>query len=465
MVYRVYVEKKQPYAVEAAGLRQEFTTLLGVNGLTRLRIWNRYDVEGISEELFRQCVPTVFSEPPVDDVYHTLPQAARLFAVEYLPGQFDQRADSAAECIQLISQGERPLVRSARVFILEGDITDEQFEAIKKYVINPVEAREAELAEKDTLKVEYPAPPSVAVLTGFISMPKEDLPGFIEEYALAMDADDLAFCQGYFKEEGRDPTLTELRMVDTYWSDHCRHTTFLTTLDIVTIEDEKAKKTWDKYQELRKELYSGRNKPETLMDLATIGAKALKAKGTLKNLDESDEINACSVKIKADNGVKQEDWLLLFKNETHNRPTDIDPFGGAATCIGGAIRDPLANRGYVYGAMRVTGAGSPLAPVSDTLPGKLPQRKLVTTAAAGYSSYGNQIGLATGQVTELYHPGYIAKRMEIGAVLGAVPLRAVRRETPAPGEIVIPLGRRTGRDGWGGATGSRKAHKGGRLGS
>ncbi|MDL2323872.1 phosphoribosylformylglycinamidine synthase [Ruminococcaceae bacterium OttesenSCG-928-A16] len=459
MVYRIYVEKKQPFATEAQGLQQEIKTLLGIQGLTALRIVNRYDVEGISQQLFAQCVPTVFSEPPVDITHTALPTAARLFAVEYLPGQFDQRADSAAECVQLISQGERPLVRSAKLYLLEGEISDAEFAEIKKYVINPVEAREADLAEKTTLKVEYPAPPPVARLTGFTKLAKAELPAFIEEYALAMDTEDLAFCQQYFITEQRDPTLTELRMIDTYWSDHCRHTTFGTVLQKVDIEDEQVQKTYNTYLQLRENLYKNKQKPQTLMDLATIGAKALKADGILKNLDESDEINACSVNIKADNDGTEEDWLLLFKNETHNHPTEIEPFGGAATCIGGAIRDPLANRGYVFGAMRVTGAGNPLAPVSETLPGKLPQRKLVTTAAAGYASYGNQIGLATGQVTEIYHPGYIAKRMEIGAVLGAVPLSHVRREEPAPGDIVILLGGRTGRDGCGGATGSSKAHK------
>ncbi|MFV0412358.1 MAG: phosphoribosylformylglycinamidine synthase, partial [Oscillospiraceae bacterium] len=354
---------------------------------------------------------------------------------------------------------ERPVVRSAKVYLLEGTLAPGQLAEIKKYLINPVEARQADLAEKQTLAAHYPPPEEVPVIEGFLALPESGLSAFIEQYGLAMDADDLAFCRGYFETEGRNPTLTELRMIDTYWSDHCRHTTFGTHLNNVVVADEQVLKTYHTYQALREELAGGKPpKPQTLMDMATIGAKALKAKGLLKNLDESDEINACSVKITADNNGTPESWLLLFKNETHNHPTEIEPFGGAATCIGGAIRDPLANRGYVFGAMRVTGAGNPLAPVSETLPGRLPQRKLVTGAAAGYSSYGNQIGLATGQVTEFYHPGYVAKRMEIGAVLGAVPESAVRREAPEPGDVVLLLGGRTGRDGCGGATGSSKAH-------
>ena len=341
------------------------------------------------------------------------------FAVEYLPGQFDQRADSAAECIQLISQGERPLVRSARVYLLEGALTPEQVAEIKKYVINPVEAREASLETKETLKMDYPVPAAVAVLEGFNQLDEAGLAKFIEEKGLAMDLGDIKFCQEYFRTEQRDPTITEIKMIDTYWSDHCRHTTFGTILDDVQIDDAVVQAAFDRYMAMRKDL--GReNKPRCMMDLATIGAKELKKQGILKNLDESEEINACTVKIKCDVNGKDEDWLFLFKNETHNHPTEIEPFGGAATCIGGAIRDPLSGRSYVYQAMRVTGAGDPLVPVSETLPGKLPQRKLVTTAAAGYSSYGNQIGLATGQVDEIYHPGYVAKRMEIGAVVGAV---------------------------------------------
>ena len=458
MVYRIYVEKKPGFDVEAEGLKNELVSLLGIQSLNGVRLLNRYDVEGIDEALFHQCATTVFSEPPVDNTYDTLPQDGGVsFAVEYLPGQFDQRADSAAECIQLISQGERPLVRSAKVYLLQGALTDEQLAEIKKYVINPVEAREASLEEKATLKMEYPVPTAVAVLEGFNQLEEEGLKEFINKQGLAMDLGDIKFCQEYFRSEKRDPTITEIKMIDTYWSDHCRHTTFGTILDDVQIDDAVVQEAFDRYMAMRADL--GReNKPRCMMDLATIGAKELKKQGILKNLDESDEINACTVKIKCDVNGKEEDWLFLFKNETHNHPTEIEPFGGAATCIGGAIRDPLSGRSYVYQAMRVTGAGDPLVPVSQTLPGKLPQRKLVTTAAAGYSSYGNQIGLATGQVNEIYHPGYVAKRMEVGAVVGAVPACNVVREEPAAGDVIILLGGKTGRDGCGGATGSSKSH-------
>ena len=458
MVYRIYVEKKPGFDGEARQLQNELTTLLGIRSLTGLRLLNRYDVEGISEELFRQCAGTVFSEPPVDDTCSELPaHQGPAFAVEYLPGQFDQRADSAAECIQLISQGERPLVRSAKVYLLEGALTDGEVEEIKKYVINPVEAREASLETRATLQMTYAVPGAVATLTGFNQLDEAGLKAFIAEKGLAMDYGDIKFCQDYFRSEQRDPTITEIRMIDTYWSDHCRHTTFGTILDDVQIDDAVVQEAFDRYMALREE--TGRTeKPRCLMDVATMGARALKQRGVLTNLDESDEINACTVKIKCDVDGEDQDWLFLFKNETHNHPTEIEPFGGAATCIGGAIRDPLSGRSYVYQAMRVTGAGDPLVPVSETLPGKLPQRKLVTTAAAGYSSYGNQIGLATGQVDEIYHPGYVAKRMEIGAVVGATPASHVRRECPAPGDVIVLLGGRTGRDGIGGATGSSKAH-------
>ena len=458
MVYRIYVEKKPGFDGEAQALQNELCSLLGIEQLTGLRLLNRYDVEGIDQELFDQCVSTVFSEPPVDDTYTELPAwSDSCFAVEYLPGQFDQRADSAAECIQLISQGERPLVRSARVYLLEGALSEAQIDAIKKYVINPVEAREASLETRATLKMEYPVPAAVAVLEGFNQLDEAGLAAFIREKGLAMDLGDIKFCQEYFRTEQRDPTITEIKMIDTYWSDHCRHTTFGTILTDVKIDDKVVQAAFERYMALREEL--GRTeKPRCMMDLATIGAKALKKRGILTNLDESDEINACTVKIKCDVDGEDQDWLFLFKNETHNHPTEIEPFGGAATCIGGAIRDPLSGRSYVYQAMRVTGAGDPLVPVSETLSGKLPQRKLVTTAAAGYSSYGNQIGLATGQVDEIYHPGYVAKRMEIGAVVGATPASHVRRECPAPGDVIVLLGGRTGRDGIGGATGSSKAH-------
>ena len=457
MVYRIYVEKKPGFDGEAQSLLHELTELLGIQSLKGLRLLNRYDVEGIDRALFERAIPTVFSEPPVDVTYDTLPEAKTVFAVEYLPGQFDQRADSASQCIQLLSQGERPDVRSAKVYLLEGELSDADLAEIKKYLINPVEAREASLDERTTLKMEFAVPSAVETLTGFIGLDEDALEAFRVEKGLAMDHADIVFCQDYFKSEHRDPTITEIRVIDTYWSDHCRHTTFGTILDDVQIDDEVVQAAFDRYMALRAE--TGRDqKNRTLMDAATIGAKALKQRGILKNLDESEEINACTVKIQCDVDGELQDWLFLFKNETHNHPTEIEPFGGAATCIGGAIRDPLSGRSYVYQAMRVTGAGDPLVPVSETLPGKLPQRKLVTTAAAGYSSYGNQIGLATGQVDEIYHPGYVAKRMEIGAVVGATPASHVRRECPAPGDVIVLLGGRTGRDGIGGATGSSKAH-------
>ncbi len=458
-VFRIYVEKKEPYAVEAAGVLSEIRELLGIRSVTGLRLLNRYDVEGIDDVLFQQCLPIVFSEPQLDITYTEIPQgAAAVFATEYLPGQFDQRADSCSECIQLVSQGERPTVRTARVYLLEGTPNAEDVERIKKYVINPVESREADLAPKATLAVEYPQPDSVDTVTGFLTLDRTGLTEFVAQYGLAMDVDDAAFCQEYFKTEDRDPTITEIRMIDTYWSDHCRHTTFGTIIDDASISDKDVKTAFERYLAARKEL--GReHKPVTLMDMATIGGRLLKSRGELPELDESEEINACSIHVTVDNNGKDEDWLLMFKNETHNHPTEIEPFGGAATCIGGAIRDPLSGRSYVYQAMRVTGAADPLVPVEKTMTGKLPQRKLVTTAAAGYSSYGNQIGLATGFVDELYHPGYAAKRMEIGAVLGAAPYSNIRRERPEDGDIIVLLGGRTGRDGCGGATGSSKAHK------
>ncbi len=459
MVLRIYVEKKPGFDVEAKQLQNELTGILGITGLASLRLLNRYDVEGADQELFDRCRPVVFSEPQVDLTYDELPDVpgATVFAVEFLPGQFDQRADSASECIQLISQGERPAVRSAKVYILEGDLSDADIDAIKHYVVNPVEARIATLDKPETLATQIPDPEPVEVLTGFRELDKAGLAAFIAERGLAMDEADIAFCQEYFRGEERDPTITEIRVIDTYWSDHCRHTTFGTVLTDVAIDDDVVQAAFDRYMEIRHEL--GRDeKPVCLMDMGTIGAKYLKKTGQLKNLDESEEINACTVRVTVDVDGEDQEWLFLFKNETHNHPTEIEPFGGAATCIGGAIRDPLSGRSYVYQAMRVTGAADPTVPVSQTMAGKLPQRKLVTTAAAGYSSYGNQIGLATGQVSELYHPGYVAKRMEIGAVVGATPADHVRRECPAPGDKIILLGGRTGRDGIGGATGSSKAH-------
>ncbi len=457
MVYRIFVEKKKELAHEAKSLLGDVQTLLGITNLTDVRILNRYDADNIEKDLFDYSCNTVFSEPQLDIVTKEAPtDSTYIFAVEFLPGQFDQRADSAAQCIQIISQKERPIIRTAKVYVLYGNLTDSEINEIKKYVINPVEAREASLDMPETLAVKYEIPTEVKTLDGFTKLDQNGLNQFIKDYGLAMDSDDIAFCQKYFLEEGRAPTITEIRMIDTYWSDHCRHTTFSTIIDNVTFEDELLQKTYEEYLDVRKEL--GRTKPICLMDLATVAVKYLKVNGKLDKLDESEEINACTVKINVDVDGVSEPWLLLFKNETHNHPTEIEPFGGAATCIGGAIRDPLSGRAYVYGAMRVTGAGDPLTPVNKTIPGKLPQRKIVTTAAAGYSSYGNQIGLATGIVDEIYHPGYAAKRMEIGAVIAAAPAENVRREVPAKGDVVIYLGGSTGRDGIGGATGSSKAH-------
>lgn len=457
MVYRVYVEKKPEIAHEAKSLLKEANELLSIKGLEDVRIINRYDAENITEELFNYAVKTVFSEPQLDIVSDVInSEGYSCFAVEYLPGQFDQRADSAAQCIQIISKSERPTVRTAKIYLLKGELSAGEIDTIKKYVINPVEAREASLTKPETLAAKYDIPTSVETLDGFLDLTDPELEKFVEDFGLAMDIDDIKFCQNYFKSENRNPTITEIRMIDTYWSDHCRHTTFLTVIDDVTFEDELIQKTYDEYLETRRSL--GRTKPVCLMDIATIAVKALKKQGKLDKLDESEEINACTVKINVDIDGVSEPWLLLFKNETHNHPTEIEPFGGAATCIGGAIRDPLSGRSYVYGAMRVTGAADPLKPLDETIKGKLPQRKIVTTAAAGYSSYGNQIGLATGIVDEIYHPGYAAKRMEIGAVIAAAPAENVRREVPTPGDIVILLGGATGRDGCGGATGSSKSH-------
>jgi phosphoribosylformylglycinamidine synthase len=458
MVYRVYVEKRPELASEAEALKNDIRSFLGIRSLERLRIVNRYDAEGIGRELFDTAVRTVFSEPQSDEVYYDLSslETAHIIAVEFLPGQFDQRADSAAQCIQIISRQDRPNIKTAKLYALYGDLSEEDLGRIEKYLINPVESRRASLDAFDTLISDYPIPDKVRTLEGFREMDESAMDKTISDFSLAMDREDLRVCRDYFIDEGRDPTVTELKMLDTYWSDHCRHTTFNTTIDSVEFSDELLKDAYNDYLAVREKL--GRTKPQCLMDIGTIAAKLLRSDGRLRGLDESDEINACTVKIKADVDGREEDWLLLFKNETHNHPTEIEPFGGAATCIGGAIRDPLSGRSYVYAAMRITGAADPLRPVSETLPGKLPQRKIVTTAAAGYSSYGNQIGLATGLVDELYHDGYAAKRMEIGAVLGAVPAENVRRETPAAGDVVILLGGRTGRDGIGGATGSSKSH-------
>ena len=462
-VFRIYVEKKPAFAVEANGVRHDIKVSLGLP-VTGVRLFNRYDVEGIDEATFETASRTIFSEPAVDVTSAELPEPGEnqhILAVEYLPGQFDQRADSCEQCIQIMTQGDRPRVRNARIYLIDGELTDADMEAVKGFLINPVESREASLEKFETLAVNYDIPTTVKTLDGFIGLDEEGLAGFIASYGLAMDLDDIKFCQSYFRDtEKRDPTITEIRMIDTYWSDHCRHTTFSTIVDEVEIDDGTVSETFKKYMGLRDELYAkkGKKKPLTLMDIATIGAKKLKAEGLLQDLDESEEINACSVKIDVDVDGATEKWLLMFKNETHNHPTEIEPFGGAATCLGGAIRDPLSGRSYVYQAMRVTGAADPTVPRSQTLEGKLSQKTIVTTAAHGYSSYGNQIGLATGEVTELYHPNYVAKRMEIGAVIGATPAANVVRDVPDPGDIIILLGGRTGRDGCGGATGSSKSH-------
>ena len=459
-VFRIYVEKKPEFAVEAQSVLNDVQTALRLS-ISGIRILNRYDADNLSQEDFEAAVNTVFSEPAVEVTYTELPKLSgseRVFAVEYLPGQFDQRADSCEQCIQILRQGERCRVKNARVYIISGNITDAEFDKLKSYLINPVESREASLETFKTLDTKYDIPTTVEELEGFIMLNDAGLNAFIEKFGLAMDFDDIKFCQDYFRNtEKRNPTITEIRMIDTYWSDHCRHTTFLTNVKNVDIKTPYIKETYDMYLNVRKEL--GREeKPVTLMDIATLAAKKLKADGLMPDLDESEEINACSVKIKVDIDGELEDWILMFKNETHNHPTEIEPFGGAATCLGGAIRDPLSGRSYVYQAMRVTGAANPLVPVEDTINGKLPQRKITVGAANGYSSYGNQIGLATGHVSEIYHPGYVAKRLEIGAVVGAAPAENIRREAPVPGDVVVLLGGKTGRDGCGGATGSSKSH-------
>jgi phosphoribosylformylglycinamidine synthase len=468
-VRRLYVEKKKGFDVEAQQLKADLKENLLIRHLKDVRILNRYDVQGLTDDEYALAVGQVFSEPPVDDVYFesvTL-DGAEVFAVEYLPGQYDQRADSAAQCAALLTRREQPLIAVAKVYALNGELNDKQVESIKHYLINTVDSREASLDKPERLEMTLAVPPDVAIIEGFILMDEAALKVLHGEFALAMSMDDLAFCQQYFKNEKRDPTVTELRVIDTYWSDHCRHTTFLTKITDVQFEDDDQiapiKAAWDEYMDARNLVYGETQKPVTLMDIATIGAKALKKQGYLKALDASDEINACSIKVKAKIDGKPQDYLVMFKNETHNHPTEIEPFGGAATCLGGAIRDPLSGRVYVYQAMRVTGCADPNTPTFDTLPGKLPQRKLTRSAAAGYSSYGNQIGLATGIVSETYHDDFVAKRMEIGAVIGAAPAENVVREKPQSGDVILLLGGRTGRDGCGGATGSSKAHNEGSL--
>ena len=458
-VYRIFVEKKPAFAVEANHLQQDIITNLQMPQLKNLRLFQRYDVQGITPEEFAAASKTIFAEPPVDFIYTEFPEItdANIFAIQFLPGQFDQRADSCAQSIQLLTQKQRPLVRSAKVYVLEGALSPEDIAAIKHYLINPVEAEEASLDMVDTLEEHYPQPDTVETLTGFLQETAPELAQRIKNMGLAMDLDDIQFCQNYFQSEQRDPTITEIKLIDTYWSDHCRHTTFQTNIEQVEILPDYVAASYQKYLAAKQTL-NRQNKPTCLMDIATSAMRYLKQAGKLQDLDESEEINACSIKVTVDVNQKPEEWLLMFKNETHNHPTEIEPFGGAATCLGGCIRDPLSGRAYVYQAMRVTGAANPLAPIEDTLPGKLPQKKLVTTAAAGYSSYGNQIGLATGLVKEIYHPNYVAKRLEIGAVVGAAPAENVIRLRPAAGDIILLLGGATGRDGCGGATGSSKSH-------
>ena len=465
-VLRCYTEKRKGFDSASQSLCSSMRELLEIPALTYVRELCRYDVEGIDAETYAKAKNIVFSEPMVDDCYdeqYPMPEGdCRILAVEPLPGQYDQRSDSCAQCIQLMTQGERPKVAAAHIYVLGGKLTDEELDKIRGYLINPVDSREASAAKPETLEANYAIPTEVDTVEGFISMDAAALEQMRTSLGLAMELDDLQFLQSYFAgEEKRDPTITEVRMIDTYWSDHCRHTTFLTEIDESTIDDQMVLDAYNRYLAGRVEVYGeekAAKRPVTLMDIGTIAGKVLKKRGCLPNLDESEEINACSIRINATVDGKKEPWLLMFKNETHNHPTEIEPFGGAATCLGGAIRDPLSGRSYVYQAMRVTGAGDPTVPLSETLEHKLPQRKLCTTAAAGYSSYGNQIGLATGLVHEIYHPGYVAKRMEIGAVVGAAPIENVIREVPDPGDIVILLGGRTGRDGCGGATGSSKSH-------
>ena len=470
MVRRIYVEKKAPYAVKAKELHEEIGSFLGI-GTEGVRVFIRYDVENISDDIFAKACKTVFSEPPVDDLYQEkleIPGNARVFSVEFLPGQFDQRADSAVQCVRFLKEDEEPVIRTAVTYMILGDITDEEFDRIKAYCINPVDSRETGGEKPDTLIDIFDEPADVVILDGFARMEEEKLRELYGSLSLAMTFKDFLHIQTYFRDdEKRDPSMTEIRVLDTYWSDHCRHTTFSTELKSVEFGkgyySAPMETAYRSYLDTREELFQGRkDKFVCLMDLALMAMRKLKKDGKLADMEESDEINACSVvvPVEMDYGDRKEteEWLVFFKNETHNHPTEIEPFGGAATCLGGAIRDPLSGRGYVYQAMRVTGAADPTVPVADTLKGKLPQKKLVKGAANGYSSYGNQIGLATGFVKEIYHPDYVAKRMEIGAVMGAAPRKNVIRETSDPGDIIILLGGRTGRDGCGGATGSSKVH-------
>ncbi len=467
LVRRVYVEKKEPFAVKAKELMGDIKGYLGVKSVTGVREFIRYDIENVSEEIFERACTTVFSEPPVDDLYKEtieVPVGARVFSVEFLPGQFDQRADSAVQCVKFLKEDEEPVIRTAVTYMIIGDITDEQFDSIKNYCINPVDSRECGEVKPDTLIVSYDEPADIVILDGFTDMKEEELKELYDSLSLAMTFKDFLHIRNYFlNDEKRNPSMTEIKVLDTYWSDHCRHTTFSTELKKVSFDDGYYRKpiedTYNKYIEARDVLYKGRDdKFICLMDLALVGMKKLRAEGKLEDMEKSDEINACSIVVPVEIDGREEEWLIFFKNETHNHPTEIEPFGGAATCLGGAIRDPLSGRGYVYQAMRITGAADPTKHVSETLKGKLPQKKLVRGAASGYSSYGNQIGLATGYVKEVYHPDYVAKRMEIGAVMGAAPRKQVIRENSDPGDIIILLGGRTGRDGCGGATGASKVH-------
>ncbi|TAH59614.1 MAG: phosphoribosylformylglycinamidine synthase, partial [Methanosarcina mazei] len=465
-VRRIFVEKKEDYAVSAKDLFNDIRENLGIKNLTKFRIINRYDISGITDSEYNSAKNTIFSEPPVDISYDEkieIDKSDRLFAIEYLPGQYDQRADSAAQCLQILTQKERPKVLTAKLIILSGEISDIEFEKIKNYCINPLELREASLEKPDSLEVVFPEPEDIKVADAFISMDEAELNRLMEVMDFAMSFDDLKFCQKYFKEsEKRNPTVTELRVIDTYWSDHCRHTTFNTSIEKIEIEKSKYTETIEKallrYMEARAFVYGESERDINLMDMAVIGMKEMRKKGLLNDLEVSDEINACSIIVNADIDGTQEEWLVMFKNETHNHPTEIEPFGGAATCLGGAIRDPLSGRSYVYGAMRITGSADPRANIEDTLLGKLPQRKITTGAAEGYSSYGNQIGIAAGQVAEVYHEDFVAKRMELGAVIGAAPKSNVVRKAPVEGDVIVLLGGRTGRDGCGGATGSSKEH-------
>ena len=466
-VKRIFAEKKPDFAVKAKELREEIESYLGIQTVSDVRVLIRYDIENLTDKTYQAALGTIFSEPPVDFLYEeTFPvkEGDVCFSVEYLPGQFDQRADSAEQCVKLLNEMEEPVIRSATTYVISGELTEEQIEKIKNFCINPVDSREADEKKPETLVTVFESPADVAVFDGFCDMGENELKALYSSLNLAMTFKDFLHIQNYFKnEEKRDPSVTEIRVLDTYWSDHCRHTTFSTELKNVTFTEGDYRKpieeTYHQYLKDREELYKGRDdKFVCLMDLALMAMKKLKAEGKLADQEESDEINACSIVVPVEIDGETEEWLVNFKNETHNHPTEIEPFGGAATCLGGAIRDPLSGRTYVYQAMRVTGAADPTRPLEETMKGKLPQRKIVTEAAHGYSSYGNQIGLATGYVKEIYHPGYAAKRMEIGAVMGAAPRKAVIRENSDPGDIIILLGGRTGRDGIGGATGSSKVH-------